>query len=212
MKKSVLFIGIIIFFLISCRKDDTQPVTTNPNQETVSDYFPLKEGNYWVYKRTLVDSSGTILLNTYDNDSIIVKNDTLINNKIYHQIFEYSFSNSTFAYIYFYRDSANFIVNQNGTIILSIKPGFVYKRPLIADTSLYINYYFVNQTTNITLTSGIFNCVDFKGEFYSKSDNFTTAKLIHNYYYKNIGSIKSMNRFAAGYDIYQLELLRYKLN
>ena len=90
MKKSALIIGLglSLFFFVSCNKKDTStPVTTTP---AVSDYFPMAVGDYWVYQQTQYDSSGNIIPQTWKNDSVVVKNDTVFNNKTYHILMDYN--------------------------------------------------------------------------------------------------------------------------
>lgn len=211
MKKSILIISIGIIFFTSCRKEDSTSTTPITTQETVNDYFPLNTGNYWVYKQTSLDSSGNIIPNTWGNDSIVVKNDTVINNKTYHTIIEYNFLGSPNPHNHFYRDSLNYIVDNNGAIVFSINPGFVYKQVFsyLSDTIAYVNYSFVNQTTSITVPLGTYNCVDLKGEIFRKNDNFTNVHLSHNYYCKNIGSVKKVLRFVESLGFIELELLSY---
>ncbi|MBI5541043.1 MAG: hypothetical protein HY951_13340 [Bacteroidia bacterium] len=211
MKKSILIISIGIILFNSCRKEDSITITPVITQETVNDYFPLNTGNYWVYKQTSLDSSGNIIPNTWGNDSIVVKNDTIINSNTYHTVFEYNSLGHTSPYVHYYRDSSNCIVDNNGAIVFSINPGFVKNQVFayLSDTIAYVNYYFVNQTTSITVPLGTYNCVDLKGELFRIEDNFNITRLIHNYYCKNIGSIKKTRLFVSSLQRIELDLLSY---
>lgn len=209
MKKSILVISIGLIFFTSCRKEDSKSTTPTSNQESVLDYFPLSNGNYWVYKQSEYDSSGNFIPHTWKNDSIVVKNDTIINNKTYHTVVEYNFIGATNPSTDYFRDSANCIVNNNGTIIFSINPGFVCMKLLTPDTIAYVNYSFINQTTNITVPLGAYSCVDFKGEMFRKVDNYNIAYLSHNYYFKNIGTVKKIKRWVTTLGRVDLELLSY---
>lgn len=213
MKKSILIISIGIIIFTSCRKEDSNPITPTNQQKSVLDYFPLNTGNYWVYKQSEYDSLGNIRPHTYANDSIVVKNDTIINNKTYHTIIEYNFLGSPNSHNHYYRDSANYIVDNNGNIILSVTPGFIHKQVIAfnLDTISYVNYSFIDQTTSITVPLGTYNCVDVRGEIFRKTDNFSIAHLTHNYYYKNIGSVKKVLRFVESLGFIELELVNYNV-
>jgi hypothetical protein len=212
MKKSILIIGIGLIFFTSCRKENSTSTTPVTTQESVLDYFPLKDGNYWVYKQSQFDSSGNALPHIYTNDSIVVKNDTLINNMTYHKVVEYNFLGLADPDNDYLRDSANFIVNDKGVIIFSVNPGFVRMQLLSSDTIAYINYSFIAQTTNITVPLGAYSCVDFKGEIFRKIDNYSIAHLSHNYYCKKIGSIKKINLWVTSLERVDLELISYHVN
>ena len=211
MKKSILIISICIIFFTSCRKENNTSTTPITTQESVLDYYPLNEDNYWVYKQSEFDSSGNAIPHTWANDSIVVKNDTLINNMTFHKVVEYNFIGSTNPNIHYYRDSANCIVDNNGAIIFSINPGFVCMKLLSADTIAYVNYSFINQTTNITVPLGTYSCVDFKGEIFRKIDNYNISYLTHNYYYKNIGTVKKVKRWVNSLGRVDFELLSYNV-
>ncbi|NVN94550.1 MAG: hypothetical protein HXX18_04605 [Bacteroidetes bacterium] len=210
MKKSILIISIGIIFFTSCRKENSistpPPVTTN---ESVLDYFPLKAGNYWVYKQSEIDSSGNNIITTYPNDSIVVKNDTLINNLTYHTVSEYNFLGMSYPRNQYLRDSGNFIVNEKGEIIFSINSGFIHTQLLSSDTIAYVNYSFINQTSNITVPLGVYSCVDFRGEIYRKMDNYNRAYLSHNYYNKGIGSVRKIERYIISLGQIDLQLISY---
>ena len=184
MKKCIFYVGlgvVSILFFNSCQKKDsvTPPETKS---DLVTDYYPLSTGNYWVYKQTQYDSLGNVIPQTWKNDSIVVKSDTVINSKTYHTLVEYNFLGSSNPIYKYYRDSADCIVNNLGEVIFSINTTGVYKRIFTSDTVAYINYSYVNTPTNITVPQGTYNCPDFLGSLYRKMDNYNNVTLIHNYY------------------------------
>jgi len=209
MQKSIFIIVIGIIILTSCSKENSTSTAPVSTQESVNDYYPLNEGNYWVYKQSEFDSSGNAIPHSWPNDSVVVKNDTLINNKVYHTVVEYNLISIPTPHIHYYRDSANFIINSMGTIIFSINPGFLEMQLLSSDTIAYVNYSFINQTTNITVPLGTYSCVDLKGEMFRKIDNYNIAHLSHNYFCKNIGSIKRVNLWVTSLGRVDLELISY---
>lgn len=210
MKKCIFIIGLgvgIIIFFASCHKKDTAPTTP----DTVLDYYPLKEGNYWIYKPSWSDTAGNVIPQTWENDSVVVKGDTVINGKIYHSVIEYNFLGSANPSINYYRDSANCIVNEHGEIIFSINSGIVYKKIITPDTLAYVNYSFVNDITSITVPLGTYSCFDFKGEIFRKTDNYNKAYLTHNYSCKSIGPVKKIKRFVTSLQQINLDLLNYHI-
>lgn len=209
MKKSVLIVGLMAILFASCKKDDPEQLVPTPTQESVLDYFPLENGNYWVFEQALYDSSGNVFPQTYLNDSIVVKNDTIINNKTYHIVEEYNFAGSSTMRTNFYRDSADCIVNNEGSIVFSINPDFVEMQLLTPDSFAYVNYSFDDQITSITVPTGSYNCTDFRGELFRKEDNFSVSYPLHNYYCKNIGPIKKTRLFVSNLSYYELELVDY---
>ncbi|MBL0339912.1 MAG: hypothetical protein IPP71_02760 [Bacteroidetes bacterium] len=65
--------------VISCKDDDDDPA---PTPTVYDNYAQLKVGNYWIYQRFDVDSSGNATP-TSVFDSCYVEKDTLINNLTY---------------------------------------------------------------------------------------------------------------------------------
>lgn len=220
MKKYTLVIvlGIILIFLFSCSKKDA-PVPETTTQATnkpiatpsVLEYLPLNAGNYWVYKQTEYDTSGSIVPRIYKNDSVVVKNDTVINGKTYHTIVNYNFLSEPPLTMY-WRDSADCIVNNDGKIIFSINTsGIIYKNILSPDTLAFVNYSYTSTPTNITVPLGTYSCVDYKGEVYRKADNYNKSILIHNYYCKGIGSVKEESVFIGSLYWIKWDLLSYHI-
>ncbi len=216
MKKCALIIGLgtSLFFFISCsKKESTTTVPTKPASTlSVADYFPLKTGNYWVYKTTECDSNGNIMPVVYKNDSLVVKNDTVINGKTYHTIIEYNYMNAPTSFVDCYADSADCIINNYGSIVFSIKntSGIIYTQLLSPDTIAYVNYSFISSPTSIIVPVGTYSCEDYKGAVYRKSDNFNRAYLTHHYYSDNIGLVKRTAFFLSNpLNIINFDLLSY---
>jgi len=208
MKKSILIIGIFFIFFASCNKENSTS-TTSTKSVSILDYFPLKQGNYWVYKQSICDSSGNTISSNWKNDSMVVKNDTVINNLTYHTIVEYNFYVNSHPTYYYYRDSANCIVNNLGEIVLSFDTGIYYKKIYSPDTALFINYSYINQLTSVIVPLGTYNCVDFRGEFFRKMDNYNVSYFTHKYCSKNIGIVKKINLFSSNLNQVHLDLIMY---
>ncbi len=206
MKKNALVIGLSLslFFFIACNKKDAPASETPTTTPTVADYFPLVTGDYWLYKQSEYDTSGNIIPQTWKNDSVVIKNDTIINSKTYHIVANYHYLGNLNPVFSYYRDSSDCIVNEGGGIIFSTNTsGIIYKHILSPDTIAYVDYTFNNTPTSITVPLGTYSCVDFKGNVYRKADNYSKSYLVHNYNYKNIGPVKKTELFVnALYNIY----------
>ena len=210
MKKSILIIAVVFAVITSCKKEKVEteiPVVA----ETVLDYFPLTEGSYWVYEQMKTDSNGNEIPQIWGYDSIIVKNDTEITGKIYRNVTEYNYLGSSNPLIHLYRDSADCIVTPEGDIVFSLKNGFIYREILIPDSVVYVDYWYVSQTTPVTVPLGTYSCVDFRGDVYTNADNYSTPRLLHNYYYLGIGRIKSANFYLTSHINIYRNLVRYHI-
>ena len=214
MKNKVVCIvlGLSVMFLLSCsKKDPAAPVINNPpSVPAVSDYYPLKSGSYWVYKMTEYDTSGNVMPQTWKNDSVVVKNDTLINGKNYHTLVEYNFLGQATPVYRFERDSADCIVNDNGKIVFSISAGSpIFKDILTPDTIAYVNYYYNSNPTSVSVPLGTYSCVDYRREIFRKMDNFSKAYLCHLYCYKGIGAIERTMIYVGSLDKFYFDLVAY---
>jgi len=216
MKNNVVFIalGLGMFFFLSChKKDNTDPAPVTPaTTPSVTDYFPMTSGSYWVYKQTEYDSSGNIMPQTFTNDTVIVKNDTIINSKTYHTFVEYNFVGQTTPFSRYFKDSADCIVDNHGKVIFSIKtPGLIYKELLSPDTIAYVNYYYNSGPTGISVPLGTYNCGDYRGELFRKMDNFSKAYLNHKYCCIHIGLIERTAMYVGGLNKFYFDLVAYHI-
>ena len=66
MKNKLLLLGLSLFIL-SCSSDDSTPPI-----ESVTEFLPLNDGNYWLYDVTSDAETGT------GNDHLYISNDTII--------------------------------------------------------------------------------------------------------------------------------------
>jgi len=112
-------LGVVIMFLIifltSCNKDNSGYLLSTK----ASDWIDLQVGNYWIYDEITVNQFGDTSY-SIASDSVYVSQDTMINGKMYYRVVGWFIpgSNSS-SYL---RDSAEFIVNQQGHIFFSAIP------------------------------------------------------------------------------------------
>lgn len=85
MKKYIL-LSIISFMLFACSDDDNNP----SNNTTEKNYFPLKDGNYWLFEYYDLDMQNQILFDTKRNDSIVNGSSTTYLQKTAYPLTQYS--------------------------------------------------------------------------------------------------------------------------
>lgn len=99
----------------ACTKEDEVETTPIVIPELKNPYFPLKNGNYWVYEFLSKNPDGTISPNRWI-DTLKVIGDTSIESKKYWMIH----SNQPFPKnISFIRDSMGYLISNNHTIVLT---------------------------------------------------------------------------------------------
>lgn len=209
-KRTVIIIIAGLMAFASCKKDETTE-TPETVQTTVMDYLPMTPGNYWVYEQHSYDSAGTELYQTWGNDTIEVISDTSINNLTYHRIVEHNFAGFSTPDTNCYRDSSGCIVNSKGYIVFRLTPNSIYTYYYEPDTIYYIDYSLAAQSSTITVPAGTYDCLDYRGEVYRKQDNYAVPYLLHNYYSKNIGTVKKTRMFLNNLQRLEIELISYHI-
>jgi hypothetical protein len=213
MKKLLPLLVFILLF--SCTEKDQQ---VTPNE---TNYFPLAIGNYWVYEHYKIDVEGneTKLLKT---DSITITKDTLVESKKYF-ILEgtNSHNNGNWTRINLIKSFAGEIINLEGNIIFS-ETNFTdilsEDTKLLEEDTLYILSYKMEKTENkITVPSGTFDVLNYKGFltlYYKSADVITKIQRNYNTYYsENVGKILETYMYYSQPDVYyEKRLVRYKIN
>lgn len=147
----VLFAGLA---LVSCKKEESI-INQTSQRESVTDYFPMTSGSFWVYKEYASDSS-MIFSETGLLDSVSVIKDTLINGS------SYTLFNSSLWGKKYCRDSNGVIVYSNGDKLLSLNSESKY----IEDRYLEAGNPHYYLTTSLSKTDSIFSVP--AGSFLSK--------------------------------------------
>lgn len=118
--KTVFKISMLLFIIfLACKKDKKteEPINITP-PPPAQPAFGFKKGNWWVYTCT---STHTFI--PFNRDSVIVKEDSVMNGKTYFQFQSFTTPpspNSFFPLINSWvRDSGNYIVDNSGKIIAS---------------------------------------------------------------------------------------------
>lgn len=192
----------VVLLLLSggCEKEPAGTPSCNGAQ-----YYPLKTGNYWIYRNYKIYSDGNIDEN--DNDSLYISSDTLMLGTRYYHLQGN-----------FHRKPVNYFLTCNNTRIISADNYIFYKSPDLSDTlKLYpfMGYDFpaTIKTTlldsQVTVPAGKFNPVMLL-EAHSVLDDNTLVVIYKACFAKNVGLVKftSKPRPFTDYESFT-ELVRY---
>ena len=208
--KRIAFISIITALLFSsCKKD-----TSIPNQPdtpvTVTDYFPLQIGSYWLYETYRADSS---LQFVDDNitDSVWIDRDSVLNGNTY-KIFR-----SSRWPIQLFRDSADYIVNELGQKLFTIKNTSDYlvnQYQPMTDSAFY-NTAVVKQSDSLCVVpAGGFQAKYVVGTVTARKPS-PTSMTKRNYYFafaKHVGMVFRRILYAADAIYLEERLVRHYVN
>ncbi len=206
MNRSLL-LSLLAVALLSCSKDSSSVVNEPSAQPTVSDFFPMTVGSYWVYEMVEEDSS-FIAGSRFGTDSVAAQKDTIIRG------FTYTKFVSSFFGVSFFRDSAGYLVNQSGTKYLTVNPDYsVLRQEYAADTdSSFVLIMRMNKADTI--------CVVPAGTFLAKvvnvsvvavkhSPNWPDVRMIHHAYASSVGIVSRRLVFAFSDHYLRVQLARF---
>jgi len=206
MKKLIFGVLFLIITLSAC---STEEITHNQND--VTDYAPLKIGNYWVYKSYYIDPQGNETPGSYD--SIFVANDTVHNGHTY-KVLKKGW-HEPYHIESIIRDSLSYIVNIDGHILFSSDnfTDVLYRKTLILNgDTIYVAQFKMEQTPHpVTVDAGTFdNVLNYKCnvEFYRTGHPHYS---LNNYYVKNIGRILKTTMYISSQNKTEYRLVRYHI-
>lgn len=206
------FVVIIIatgILLSACEQNNPQ---LHQQIASAKDYFfPLKVGNYWVYRTEA--ETGVYPNYTLDTfyDTLRIVSDTLINSITYYQL-----TGSLTTLANFYGDSAGYIVYREGILFeLDTVPNAILRQDTTDAGFFYRVYRTGSIDTNITVPVGSFICIEtildahyLVGNPPSPNANPRSAFW---YYAENVGLVKSITWYAAASGKITSELVDYHL-
>lgn len=228
---AIALIGSIIC-THSCKKDD-EPVpptledvvlekeTTLPSKQGAEDYFPLNEGNCWIYDVVIVDTNDQDV-RYLGRDTVVVVGDTLING------YTYAVLNGSFnerggptRYSEYLRDSVGYLVNHHGKISFSMSN---FSDTLLktdvrnADSTLiFASASFMNKVKpEVKTLAGTFkDVIDFERKFRLGKSlaryQGHHSRSGHTYYAKGVGKIFNSYFFISSPNITERRLAAYSL-
>jgi hypothetical protein len=222
--KRFIFLALIVTFFISsssCKKKEEKVECVTEETPVVSydNYYPLKVGNYWIYERYQINGDNTTT-KMNEVDSSYVEKDTLINNKTYYKLIKYDFVFDK-KRINYLRDSLDYIVTSDGTILFSSKDFRTtfysgYNINEANDTILYYETKMADPDYILNFSGGSYNTSAMKTTFmiwpkYAPEDLRLRSK--YNRFTKDIGLVSETEDFYATMSFYrERRLVRYHLN
>jgi hypothetical protein len=208
MKPSVLLV-VALLTLASCRKEDSNPAQPIAITAKVSDYFPLDNGDYWIYQVYSADSS-LIFTPLNDSDVVSIDGDSLIAGTSYKVV------NSSRWGISLFRDSADYIVDQSGWKLFTIDNTSAYlvnQYQPFTDSSSYNTAVVKNSDSTCVVPAGQFQARFVVGTMTATKPTIP-AMTKRNYYLafsKNVGLVLRRALYALEPIYIEERLARYHL-
>lgn len=197
--------------LAACRKDKTENPDPTIPEPSALEYFPLKVGNWWKYDKWLLDTSDLVI--SFDTASVYIEitQDSIIDGKLWY----YASSNEVSFYNRWIRDSANFLLDQYGTIIYAAYNKHTtfdrfedntFKMDRIAEPGPY----------SISVPAGQFKCIrnrnylfDYDEQIFRFTQGFKDD--LSTFYSKNAGMIFKEYAYATPPYKYRILLSSYHI-
>jgi hypothetical protein len=208
--KPTIIILVAAFAFSSCKKQDSNPAGPITTQEKVTDYYPLEKGDYWVYQLYAADTSFVFTpQNTYD--SVWVEGDSLLHGTSFKVI------NTPLGGVTLWRDSADYIVNELGQKLFTIKNTSDYlinENSWLTDTSFYNRSVMMKSDSVCVAPAGQFQAKYVIGTITAKTP-YPSWMMKRNYYFafsKNVGLVLRRMVFSDGPFYMDERLVRYHLN
>lgn len=122
MRRIIILLVPTLMFLGACEKEQGDEVMEQSSAIAIHQYSQLALGNYWVYERYRYDSLGneTIL---GSQDSLVVVGDTVANGQPFFVLQGTCDTPHGQPYRYYARDSADCLINLDGSLILPFGTG-----------------------------------------------------------------------------------------
>ncbi len=214
--RNLFFIALVIILIAGCKKDGGEE--TPHGTISLTNYFPLSVGNYWVYENYNIDSLGNETL--VDRiDSMYINRDTTVNGYNYYILEGVNFTMGGFVpgIIGLFRDSSGYIVDQTGRKRLA-KNDFI---DTLFNEERFINgiHYFdisdIMKTVDhyISVGVGIFEAVECERMivFQEGTPNEGEIRFHHNYYAEDVGLIVGAGSWYSSNAHFEARLLRYNI-
>jgi hypothetical protein len=215
--KALLALALVAAFT-SCKKDDEgDPAPAIPPVQNaalaVEDFSNLVVGNYWVYERRQVDSLDVDQGSPIRLDSLYVIGDTLLDGETFAMIRLGINGQPGNGVRYYWRDSADRIVDRNGSTLFSATTfdQVLYTESTGGPSGVNIDYVIPSGTVPIAVPAGSYDAYLVLGQCTS----FGTFPVIpewkfpRDYWAEGVGRVKWYDYYAAGSLGERFELMRY---
>ncbi len=212
----IALISASVVLLNSCKKDKDESAASVPSN-AAADYTPFKTGNYWVYERYQIDSSGNATAKGVF-DSTYVTGDTVINGNTYYKWVKPDYYSPALL-TYLIRDSLAYLVTHTADILFSsvdfntiFKSYYVFAIP---DTICNVVFKMESKDVPFTTPAGTFITSDARTAYYmTPAFSFNgSERFRHNRYGANIGVVtETFDFFLSSPNYTERRLIRYHLN
>lgn len=209
MKPTSYFYVFIALVFTACKKDPPLKGPGIPppaHVESVTEYFPLTVGSYWVYHKYTIDTN---LIEQFEGiDTIFIVRDTIINNRTFYLQKGNFFSKNHSQFI---ADSANFIIHDDGHLLFSHNN---FHDTLM--TKIYSNYsttYYkmVNNDAIVQVPAGTFTSViEREKTTYFDNPNYSwgNPRTSTRYYAKGVGMVKEREYYDISSEWIEIRLIK----
>lgn len=219
LSRTSLLIALMTLSLFSCKRSKKDKAET-PVPFVYQNYTALKEGNYWIYERYELDTSGTgTPMGTYD--SLYVGKDTTIAGKVYHT-YMWTFDHATNYEPQYLRDSLHYVVSHTGEIAFSSLDftnefrSFWYVFPGVApDTIAFVKHRMADKDFLTATPAGVFKTSAFRKDYHMHppNDRFGKMRSFIYRYSENIGVVTEILPWYVGHpQMIERRLVRYHVN
>jgi hypothetical protein len=211
MKYPVIILCFLIAF--SCKKKEspveevTPPNTTVTSAYTIKDYMPLKYGNYWVYEFTRTDTNNVVLVTAID--SCYVQDSTFTNGRWFYLISQHRTS------AFYFADSANCIIRTDGKPELKLSNNDTIRRDSMSWPGQWATWKYVMNTNPTTFSFNsktYYNCINKYLFFRSNLNPYCNDRIAYDTYAPGVGIVYSNFGWMNSCEVWELKLLRYKIN
>jgi len=217
MKRTNVFfsLSVIALFIGGCKQDKSEPPVTYP------DYGRLQIGNYWIYQRFVVDSTGNVTP-TDVFDSCYVEKDTLIHGNNFAKITKpWPWGSSQKKAYEYLRDSLHYLVDPSGRVRFSSEDytttfySYFSIKPDDGDTVYRSTVKMDDKDLLISTPAGDFTTSNYKTTYklYPPYNIYSILRYSHKRYVKDVGLVvETLPIFASVPTTTERRLVRYFLN
>ncbi len=209
MKRSVMLI-VVLLFIGSCRNEGVHPLDPSPAAATVSDYFPMTVGSYWVYQIYTLDSSFNARLEEWWSDSVVVEKDTICRGYVYAKIV------SSWKGITYVRDSSGYLVALDGTKLFTVNSEYSYldyRYQAGTDSSFIVTTMMARADSVWVVPAGTFLARSVVGSLIDlhPSSQRPAVRRFHRAFAKSVGEVNRRMIFVFSNSYLEERLTRYNI-
>lgn len=204
MKKYVIFAAFAAL-LVACSDDDNNNQNREENQK---EFFNLKEGNMWVYKRYQSDNEGNNPVFINITDTVRIVGEKVSEGKEY---FEVTHTNPSIGY----NNNEYWRVNEIGHLVDTLQnvvhPGKdkAYVKENVYD-SYRLNFY-TKENQQIIIENKSYNIYPYVGVATGIGTSLPEGEGFHIYYAPEIGIVQRRVKFISTKSYFEDRLVSYDL-